>query len=91
MKISRDLQELKPADLLPKADENGAYFDVEQVERLKAFLLLNFSKQLLTEGERYVVTFFNLLSLEHQGQETCFIIFGRLSRIIPLLILIDKT
>ena len=72
MKIPRDLQELTLADLLPKPDENGTYFDTEQVERLKAFLLLNFSKQLLTEGERYVVTFFNLLSLEHQGQEMCF-------------------
>lgn len=56
------------SDLLPSPDKSGVYFDPVQLTRLKDFFVLNFSKQLLTEGERYVVTFFNLLTLEAQGQ-----------------------
>ena len=64
----RDLKDLTVSDLLPSPDKSGVYFDPVQLTRLKDFFVLNFSKQLLTEGERYVVTFFNLLTLEAQGQ-----------------------
>ena len=62
------MNDITIGDLLPGADEAGAYFDRVQLARLKDFFLLNFSKQLLTEGERYVVTFLGLLTLEAQGQ-----------------------
>merc|ERR1711935_310568 len=64
----RELSDITIGDLLPGADEAGAFFDRVQLARLKDFFLLNFSKQLLTEGERYVVTFLGLLTLEAQGQ-----------------------
>ena len=64
----RDLTDITIGDLLPQPDKNGVYLDQVQLARLIDFFMLNFSKQLLTEGERYVVTFFNLLTLEAQGQ-----------------------
>jgi len=56
------------ANLLPKKDEiDGEWFDQSQIERLKAFFDQGFSKQILTEGERFIVTFFNLFDLKSQG------------------------
>ena len=43
------------ANLLPKRDEiDGEWFDQSQIERLKAFFDQGFSKQILTEGERFI-------------------------------------
>ena len=43
------------ANLLPKKDEiDGEWFDQSQIERLKAFFDQGFSKQILTEGERFI-------------------------------------
>lgn len=52
--------------MFPKRDEDG-WFDPSQLERLKAFFVQGFSKQVLTEGERFIVTFFNIFDLKHQG------------------------
>ena len=42
-------------NLLPKRDElDGEWFDQSQIERLKAFFDQGFSKQILTEGERFI-------------------------------------
>ena len=44
-------------NLLPKRDEiDGEWFDQSQIERLKAFFDQGFSKQILTEGERFIGT-----------------------------------
>ena len=42
-------------NLLPKRDDlDGEWFDQSQIERLKAFFDQGFSKQILTEGERFI-------------------------------------
>jgi len=56
------------ANLMPKRDDlDDEWFDQSQIERLKAFFDQGFSKQILTEGERFIVTFFNLFDLKSQG------------------------
>ena len=47
--------------------ETDSFFHTDQLVRLKSFSVQGVLKQILTEGERYVVTFFYLLSLAQQG------------------------
>jgi oligosaccharide translocation protein RFT1 len=54
----------------PKKDDDNAGFtnlDQASLKLSSSFFLQTFLKQLLTEGERYVMTFFNVISLSEQG------------------------
>ena len=54
--------------ILPGIDPaTDSYFNEKQVSRFRTFVIQGLFKQILTEGERYVVTFFYLLSLAQQG------------------------
>ena len=56
-KINNSDKVIGMADLLPKKDDlDGEWFDQSQIERLKAFFDQGFSKQILTEGERFIGT-----------------------------------
>lgn len=47
--------------------EDDKYFDEQSFKLTRSFMKQTFLKQLLTEGERYVMTFFNVISLSDQG------------------------
>ena len=55
-------------EILPTIDATtSSYFNEKQILRFWTFVVQGIFKQILTEGERYVVTFFYLLSLAQQG------------------------
>jgi len=55
-------------DIAPALDKDTkSYFEKRQLRRFYTFSFQGLFKQLLTEGERYVVTFFYILSLGQQG------------------------
>lgn len=71
-------QKLSPREFLPgplktkdASEENDRliynYLDRPSLKLSFGFLLQTFLKQLLTEGERYVMTFFNVITLSEQG------------------------
>ena len=56
------------ATLAPQKDaESKSWFQPTQLERCGSFLFQGVFKQILTEGERYIVTFFHILTLSQQG------------------------
>lgn len=69
-------QKLKPSKFLPSLDIQSKhdadsivyrYFDEASLKLTFSFVSQTFLKQFLTEGERYVMTFFNVISLGEQG------------------------
>uniref|UniRef100_A0A6G1SCC7 Protein RFT1 homolog n=1 Tax=Aceria tosichella TaxID=561515 RepID=A0A6G1SCC7_9ACAR len=61
-----------PTLLHRKKDDDETSFTYRNLDRISlkvssSFLLQTFLKQLLTEGERFVMTFFNVMSLSEQG------------------------
>ncbi|CAG5106684.1 Oidioi.mRNA.OKI2018_I69.chr1.g2954.t1.cds [Oikopleura dioica] len=62
-------RELKsPKDLLPsKCVRSNSYFDKKQMSRMGSFYIQGVFKNILTQAERYVVTFFDVMSLSQQG------------------------
>lgn len=71
------MKNVSPVKFLPaiqytKKREDEASFIDKNLDRVSlklssSFVLQTFLKQLLTEGERYIMTFFNVISLSEQG------------------------
>ncbi|KAL8575487.1 hypothetical protein ACOMHN_013038 [Nucella lapillus] len=55
------------ADFFPKAVPGESFFDIHLVHLTWSFYKQSLLKQILTEGERYVMTFLNVLSFADQG------------------------
>ncbi|XP_076448117.1 man(5)GlcNAc(2)-PP-dolichol translocation protein RFT1-like [Babylonia areolata] len=55
------------ADFLPRVVPGESFFDAHLVHLTWSFFKQSLLKQLLTEGERYVMTFLNVLSFADQG------------------------
>lgn len=62
-------QKLSPVKFLPSTsvDNNASYFHLPSLKLSVDFVSQSFLKQLLTESERYVMTFFDIVSLSDQG------------------------
>lgn len=54
-------------DFFPRKPSNGAWIDFNLLSLTWSFFKQSFLKQILTEGERYVMTIFNALTLAQQG------------------------
>ncbi|XP_054966033.1 protein RFT1 homolog isoform X6 [Pan paniscus] len=54
-------------DLLPNITRNGAFINWKEAKLTWSFFKQSFLKQILTEGERYVMTFLNVLNFGDQG------------------------
>ncbi|XP_055238641.1 man(5)GlcNAc(2)-PP-dolichol translocation protein RFT1 isoform X2 [Gorilla gorilla gorilla] len=54
-------------DLLPSITRNGAFINWKEAKLTWSFFKQSFLKQILTEGERYVMTFLNVLNFGDQG------------------------
>ncbi|XP_008063849.1 protein RFT1 homolog [Carlito syrichta] len=54
-------------DLLPKITRSGAFVNWTEAKLTWSFFKQSFLKQILTEGERYVMTFLNVLNFGDQG------------------------
>ncbi|XP_059966548.1 protein RFT1 homolog isoform X5 [Mesoplodon densirostris] len=54
-------------DLLPNITRNRAFVNWEEAKLTWSFFKQSFLKQILTEGERYVMTFLNVLNFGDQG------------------------
>ncbi|XP_023378065.1 protein RFT1 homolog isoform X1 [Pteropus vampyrus] len=54
-------------DLLPNIPRSGAFVNWEEAKLTWSFFKQSFLKQILTEGERYVMTFLNVLNFGDQG------------------------
>ncbi|XP_053456849.1 protein RFT1 homolog [Nycticebus coucang] len=55
------------ADLLPNVTRSGAFLNWKEAKLTWSFFKQSFLKQFLTEGERYVMTFLNVLNFGDQG------------------------
>ncbi|XP_063517134.1 protein RFT1 homolog isoform X6 [Pongo pygmaeus] len=55
-------------DLLPNITRNGAFINWKEAKLTWSFFKQSFLKQILTEGERYVMTFLNVLNFGDQGK-----------------------
>lgn len=56
------------SDILPKLDSNeSSYIDMSYATLVFSFLKQSLLKQFLTEGERYLMTIFSILSFSQQG------------------------
>ncbi|XP_045153482.1 protein RFT1 homolog isoform X3 [Echinops telfairi] len=54
-------------DVLPSLTGSGAFVNWDEAKLTWSFFQQSFLKQILTEGERYVMTFLNVLSFGDQG------------------------
>ncbi|KAJ8788054.1 hypothetical protein J1605_022615 [Eschrichtius robustus] len=54
-------------DMLPNITRSGAFVNWEEAKLTWSFFKQSFLKQILTEGERYVMTFLNVLNFGDQG------------------------
>lgn len=54
-------------DLLPSLTRTGAFVNWKEAKLTWSFFKQSFLKQILTEGERYVMTFLNVLNFGDQG------------------------
>ncbi|XP_037654169.1 protein RFT1 homolog [Choloepus didactylus] len=54
-------------DLLPNITRSGAFVNWKEAKLTWSFFKQSFLKQILTEGERYVMTFLNVLNFGDQG------------------------
>ncbi|XP_045663305.1 protein RFT1 homolog isoform X1 [Ursus americanus] len=54
-------------DLLPSLTRSGAFVNWKEAKLTWSFFKQSFLKQILTEGERYVMTFLNVLNFGDQG------------------------
>ena len=64
--LPRELRSAK--DLLPaKCVRSNSFFDAKQMSRMGSFYIQGVFKNILTQAERYVVTFFDMMSLSQQG------------------------
>ncbi|XP_023045314.1 protein RFT1 homolog isoform X5 [Piliocolobus tephrosceles] len=54
-------------DLLPNITRSGAFINWKEAKLTWSFFKQSFLKQILTEGERYVMTFLNVLNFGDQG------------------------
>ncbi|XP_069906821.1 man(5)GlcNAc(2)-PP-dolichol translocation protein RFT1 isoform X1 [Oryctolagus cuniculus] len=54
-------------DLLPSLTKTGAFVNWKEAKLTWSFFKQSFLKQILTEGERYVMTFLNVLNFGDQG------------------------
>ncbi|KAM9075067.1 man(5)GlcNAc(2)-PP-dolichol translocation protein RFT1 [Megaptera novaeangliae] len=54
-------------DMLPNITRNRAFVNWEEAKLTWSFFKQSFLKQILTEGERYVMTFLNVLNFGDQG------------------------
>ncbi|KAM9592801.1 man(5)GlcNAc(2)-PP-dolichol translocation protein RFT1 isoform 1-T1 [Trichechus inunguis] len=54
-------------DLLPSITGSGAFVNWKEAKLTLSFFKQSFLKQILTEGERYVMTFLNVLNFGDQG------------------------
>lgn len=54
-------------DIYPRHIQNKCFIDVELASLTWSFFQQSFLKQILTEGEKYVMTFFDVLSYGDQG------------------------
>lgn len=57
----------RPVEVKKENKLLGGYFDTKSLKLSYSFLSQTILKQLLTEGERYVMTFFNVITLSDQG------------------------
>ncbi|KAM5279974.1 man(5)GlcNAc(2)-PP-dolichol translocation protein RFT1 isoform 3-T3 [Ctenodactylus gundi] len=55
------------ADLLPSVTGSRAFINWKEAKLTWSFFKQSFLKQILTEGERYMMTFFNVLNFGDQG------------------------
>nr|KAF6475940.1 RFT1-like protein [Rousettus aegyptiacus] len=55
-------------DLLPNIPRSGAFVNWKEAKLTWSFFKQSFLKQILTEGERYVMTFLNVLNFGDQGK-----------------------
>ncbi|CAK7294348.1 man(5)GlcNAc(2)-PP-dolichol translocation protein RFT1 isoform X1 [Vulpes vulpes] len=54
-------------DLLPSITRSGAFVNWKEAKLTWSFFKQSFLKQILTEGERYIMTFLNVLNFGDQG------------------------
>ncbi|XP_075403635.1 man(5)GlcNAc(2)-PP-dolichol translocation protein RFT1 isoform X3 [Tenrec ecaudatus] len=58
-------------DVLPSVTGRGAFVNRDEAKLTWSFFKQSFLKQILTEGERYVMTFLNVLNFGDQGGHGC--------------------
>ncbi|XP_074169194.1 man(5)GlcNAc(2)-PP-dolichol translocation protein RFT1 isoform X1 [Rhinolophus sinicus] len=65
--IKHTLPVSRMTDLLPNIPRSGAFVNWTEAKLTWSFFKQSFLKQILTEGERYVMTFLNVLNFGDQG------------------------
>lgn len=65
--IKHTLPVSRMKDLLPNIPRSGAFVNWTEAKLTWSFFKQSFLKQILTEGERYVMTFLNVLNFGDQG------------------------
>uniref|UniRef100_A0A8C0T3E3 Protein RFT1 homolog n=2 Tax=Canis lupus familiaris TaxID=9615 RepID=A0A8C0T3E3_CANLF len=63
----RALPVSRMTDLLPSITRSGAFVNWKEAKLTWSFFKQSFLKQILTEGERYIMTFLNVLNFGDQG------------------------
>lgn len=65
--VKHTLPVSRMTDLLPNIPRSGAFVNWTEAKLTWSFFKQSFLKQILTEGERYVMTFLNVLNFGDQG------------------------
>lgn len=83
LKIRKSYQDLAPIQTLSDLMPDFSHIDKEKWTIAKSFLRQGLLKQLLTEGEKYLFTWFSLMTLSQQG---IYDVISNLGSLLPRLV-----